>query len=300
MGEENFHRKFFQVAEITIEVRSDLPFREDTFSPAINMFEVKTPGKDNVSIHHHFQPIEPDETKLGKEIYQKVPWAIFQNETGFTYVWITQLIPGDKRRRAAYFNPDHSLGTIYNDDIREEYFLGGNVKSLTLFPTDQILLGRLMADRNGCILHSAGMKINGKGYLFVGHSDAGKSTITQLLQSRGKILCDDRCIVRRKNDGFHLFGTWSHGDVADVSPESAPLAGVMFLNQAKTNRLDPVKDEMASAKKTISCLIKPMVTPKWWNAMLDLADRLAGEVPCWDLYFDKSGKIGEIFDKELK
>jgi len=82
----------------------------------------------------------------------------------------------------------------------------GGLSSLTRFATDQILIARLLADRQGCYLHSAGAIINGAGMLFVGHSDAGKSTITRLLMDAGgagdiqvEILCDDRNIVRNGN-----------------------------------------------------------------------------------------------------
>ena len=74
--------------------------------------------------------------------------------------------------------------------------------SLSLFPTDQILVARWLADRQGCYLHSAGAILDGKGLLFVGHSDAGKTTTVRMLQDQAEILCDDRNIVRRSGDRF--------------------------------------------------------------------------------------------------
>ena len=50
-----------------------------------------------------------------------------------------------------------------------------------------------------------------------------------MLKGQAAILCDDRNIVRRWKNGWRVHGTWSHGDVAEVSPASAPLRAIMFL-----------------------------------------------------------------------
>ncbi len=291
------HRKYFEVAGITIEVRSDLPVTEETFHPKLKTFEVDGPGEDTVVIHHHFKPPELDERNLGEEIYRQAPWAVYQNPEGFVYLWIVQKAPGSLRRRVGFFNLAHTRGEIYNDDIRKKYYRAGGVESVTLFPTDQILVARLLGDRQGCILHSAGMVVDGKGLLFVGHSDAGKSTLTRMLKEKGQVLCDDRNIVRRNGDGFRLYGMWSHGDVPEVSAASAPLAGIFFLNQAEENRMDAVEDSFDRVKNILSCIVKPLATPDWWEKMLGLAEAIADEVPCYDLFFDRKGGVGELLAK---
>ena len=77
----------------------------------------------------------------------------------------------------------------------------------------------------------------GQGLLFVGHSEAGKSTTVKMLQGKAEILCDDRNIVRRWPEGFRVHGTWSHGEVPLVSAASAPLSAIFFLHKSKQNRL---------------------------------------------------------------
>ncbi len=118
----------------------------------------------------------------------------------------------------AVFNDDHTHVRIYNDETRTQSWRDGDVASVTMFPTDQIMLSRVLADRGGCYLHSGGVVLNGKGFLFVGHSEAGKSTTMKLLEGVGEVLCDDRNIVRREpGGGFRVYGTWSHGEVPIVS-----------------------------------------------------------------------------------
>jgi hypothetical protein len=197
----------------------------------------------------------------------------------------------------AVFNHDHSRATIYHGDDQKDFYLEGNLHSLTLFPTDQILLARVLSDRGGCYLHSAGVILEDKGLLFVGHSDAGKSTMAMMLKEKAEILCDDRIIVRERPEGFRIYGTWSHGDVAEVSANSAPLQAMLFLEQAKQNRLIPIDDKRQRFKKLLPYLIKPLETRDWWDRMLSLVQRIAHEAPCYSLQFDKSGGVIELLRK---
>jgi hypothetical protein len=88
-----------------------------------------------------------------------------------------------------------------------------------------------------------------------------------------------------------VHGTWSHGDVADVSSASAPLRAVLFLRQDTRNEIVPLTDCKQIWKRLLATLIKPMVTAEWWQKELDVLERLVNEVPCYTMDFDKSGAI---------
>jgi hypothetical protein len=133
----------------------------------------------------------------------------------------------------------------------------------------------------------------------VGHSEAGKSTIVTMLKDRAEILCDDRMIVRRWENGFRIHGNWSHGDVPEISANSAPLTAIMFLEQSAQNRLIPLNDKKEVIKKLLACLIKPLVTADWWEKILTLAEKIVQEVPCYMLQFDKSGGVVNLLEKEF-
>ncbi|OGP91734.1 MAG: hypothetical protein A2Z19_00970 [Deltaproteobacteria bacterium RBG_16_54_18] len=197
-----------------------------------------------------------------------------------------------KIHQLAVFNHDYRDVKIYNRN--EKSFRRDNLHSLTLFPTDQILLAPILADREGCYIHASGVVLDNKGILFVGHSDAGKSTMVMMLRDKAKILCDDRIIVRRWPKGFKIHGTWSHGDVPDVSADSAPLKAILFLRQDRENRLIPIDRKQESIKRLLACLIKPLVTADWWEQMLTLVDTMAHEVPCYSLHFTKDGGVIDL------
>lgn len=292
------HRRYFQIAGITIRVDSDLPIEDQTFNSKFESFKADGPGPDIVAIRHHFTLPGLKDKDLGQELYRKAPWAIYQKNGSYIYLGISPQSDDPSVHRVASFSADHTRGRIYSDNVREDSWRRGNLHSLTMFPSDQILVARLLADREGFYLHSAGAILNEAGVLFVGHSEAGKSTITNLIVDHGsshgltlEILCDDRNIVRRVDNGWRVYGTWSHGDVPLVSSSDAPLRAVCFIEKADRNELTPLTDRKEITRRLLACVIRPFVTSDWWNKTLDLIEKLANEAPCYVMRFDKSGDI---------
>jgi hypothetical protein len=113
----------------------------------------------------------------------------------------------------------------------------------------------------------------------------------KILRGKGEILCDDRIIVRRWTDGFRAHGSWSHGELPDVSPADAPLQAIFFLEKADINELIPITSKMERLSKVLSHVIRPLATADWWDKTLALGEQIADEVPCYRLRFDKSGKV---------
>ncbi|OGC41578.1 hypothetical protein A2548_00010 [candidate division WOR-1 bacterium RIFOXYD2_FULL_41_8] len=284
------HRRYYQIGGITIQVEADLPITEETFHPKLNPFKVAGPGKDTVHVHHHFALPDLTNKDLGERLYSKTPWSIYKKGDSWIYLGISPTTGEKDLHRVAVFNKDHSRGEIYHKD--DTSFKKGGMTSLTLFATDQILVGRLLADRQGCYLHSSAVILEGKGLMFVGHSEAGKSTTTRMMMEHGaEVLCDDRNIVRSNPEGFTVYGTWSHGDVPDISAKTAPLHTIFFLEQSKENQLTRLTDKKAIFKKLIACLIKPFETTDWWEKELDLLEQIAEKVQVYRMEFDKSGAI---------
>lgn len=295
--------RYYRIAEITIRVESEIPVARGTFRRQIELFRESGPGDDTVTIRHHFKLPDLRRWDLGLERYRRAPWAIYQQGDNWTYLGISPQPDDPTLHRVASFNKDHTHAEIFNSDPGT--YLEGDLHSLTLFPSDQILIARLLADRNGCYLHSAGAILDGAGWLFVGHSGAGKSTMTRLLLDAGKagsggrlrqveILCDDRNIVRRWNDGWRVYGTWSHGDVSLVSQASAPLEAICFIEQADENSLSLLTERKEILRRLLACLIRPFVTAAWWHKTIDIVEHMSREVPCHVLRFDRSGAIAGI------
>jgi len=288
------HRRYYTTAGITIMVEADLPITDQTFDAKFRQFRVDGPGSDLISIRHHFSLRDLSRRDLGQEIYRRLAWTVYRKGNSWIYL-LARGLDDPSIRRLGVFNHDYTRARIYSKN--EEEFLRGDSPTLTLFPTDQVLLAQVLADRDACLFHSSGVIINGRGLLFVGHSEAGKSTLVKMLQGKAEILCDDHNIVRRWPEGFRVHGSWAHGEVPLVSAASAPLAAICFLHKSRQNRLAPLKPGKEAAGKLISCLMKSLVRAGWWEKMLALVEGIVREVPCYVMEFDKSGKItGQLED----
>jgi MoaA/NifB/PqqE/SkfB family radical SAM enzyme len=285
------HLRYYQIAGITIQVTADFPLTDETFVPKFEKFRVDGPGEDNISINLVSGLPALSELRLGEEVYWRPPWAVYRQRDSWVYVGIVSYDRDHPPHMVAIMSADHGRATICR---RSEVYQRGGLHSLTTFTSDQVLLAPVLAERQGCYMHSSGIILDGKGVLFVGHSDAGKSTMLKLLRGHGEILCDDRNIVRRWPDGFWVHGTWSHGELPDVSPAGAPLRAILFLEQAPDNELIPITDTTERLGKLLSHVVKTVVTADWWEKTLVLMGKIAREVPAYRVRFDKSGGIVDL------
>lgn len=296
------HCRYYQIGGMTIQVESELPITDDTFQAKFKLFQVDGRGEagETVVIRHIFRPFDFREG-LGERVYRRAPWAIYRRGDEWLYLGVSPAMADTEACDVAVLSDDHTLGRMHHA-CGDTYCRGG-LHSLSMFTTDQILLGRVLADRQGCYLHSAGAVLDDQGLLFVGHSGAGKSTIARMLQDPDgsgrpsepvEILCDDRNIVRRRPGGFRVYGTWSHGEWPVVSARSAPLRAILFLEQAPENRLLPLESVREVIVRLVACLIMPYAPADWWVKSLDLVEELAGGVPCYRLRFDRSGEVVDL------
>ena len=282
-------RRYYRIGGLTIQLDSDLPMNERTFQPKFEAFRVEGPGDETISIRHHFALPDLEGKDLGKIVYAAPPWEIRRRGESWIYRGIYPGRDDPRTHRLIVISGDHTRASVFNSTA--EIFLGGGLDSLMLLPSDQLLLARVLPSKGGLFVHAAGVDLNGKGLLFVGPSDAGKSTIVMMLTGRAHILCDDRMIVRRGRCGFEAHGTWSHGEVPDVSAAKAPLAGVFFLRQAVDNRLERLTDPAEAVRHFLPRVVRPLLTADWWEDVLAVVGDIVRSVPFYDLYFDKSGRI---------
>lgn len=285
----------FEIGGISLSINSDLPLKKGTFAPKFQLFRCHNSGNDGIAIYHHCGL--PKIKSWGEKVYQRAPWIIYRTPSGYIY---KMFVKGNNQSLlVATFNKDHTEGHIYKGEIYVKIFRKENLTSLLCFPTDQILFARLLADRGGIILHGSGLILKEKGYLFVGHSDAGKTTLVKIFQDHAKILNDDRMIVRKENGRFYLYGTPWHGEFSLVAPDRVPLEAILFLNQAKDNRIERIEG-LEAFKGLYGCTIKPLVTKGWLENVLDICQDLSREAACYNLYFDKTEGVTSTIEEGVR
>jgi hypothetical protein len=289
------HRRHYRIAGLTVSVEADLPITDGTFQRKFELFRTEARAGASLSIHHHFSLPRLAGEDLGEEVYRRPPWAIYRKGQAWIYLGIYP-DPGDRRLyRVIVFNDDHTRARVFNPSA--ELYNAGGLDSLMLLSSDQIALARALPSFDGAFIHAAGVDMNGRGLLFAGPSEAGKSTIVKMLAGKAKILCDDRIILRREAGLFRIHGTWSHGEVSEVSSDSAPASGLFFLRQAGENRLVRILEPKDVLGDFLPRLVRPLVTADWWDRVLSLAGDFIAKVACYNMSFDKSGRIVEVLEE---
>lgn len=292
------HRRRFRVAGLSIDVEADRPISGDTFEPKFDLFRVEPDGTPDIVLRHHFALPDLGAFDLGREVYRHPPWAVFRKGGSWIYLMISP-DPGDATvHRVMVFDDGHTRGRIYSPS--DAFFRAGRLDSLALLPSDQLILARALPAFGGLFIHASAVDMGGRGLVFAGASGAGKSTIVKLIGGRGRVLCDDRVIVRKSPGGFRVHGTWNHGEIPAVSAGSAPVRAVFFLRQAAANRLDRVDDPKAVLRDFLPRLVRPLLSADWWERALGLAGEIVREVPFYDLSFDKSGAIAGVLEGFLR
>lgn len=141
---------------------------------------------------------------------------------------------------------------------------------------------RQASGRDSVLIHSSAVIAGGQGFLFVGPSEAGKSTAAGN-SSRFHVLGDEMNLVHFTPDGVVLEGTPFNGTFRHKKPGSAPLRAVFLLNQAPRHAIVPVGG--AEAGSILAAEVVPPVgldqvpTPATVPAMVDQAARIVGAVP---------------------
>jgi hypothetical protein len=152
-------------------------------------------------------------------------------------------------------------------------------------PLDQLAVVNYLAQGRGALLHSCGLICENLGWLFVGMSGAGKSTIAKIWQAAGgQLLGDDRIILRRRNGSLLIYGTPWPGEVGISSPDSAPLKNIFFLSKSSRNFIKPLPP-MEAVTRLVACSFPPLYNKNGMEFILDFFSQVIVDTPCYELGF---------------
>ena len=176
-----------------------------------------------------------------------------------------------------------------------------DISSPMRYPLDQILMTYVLARRQGLLLHSAGVMCRGKLWLLAGKSRAGKSTASLLLKGREgiELLSDDRIVVRKIGSEFIGYGTPWPGEARIAANRSAPLAGILFLDQSPLNQIDEI-DASDAFEKLMPITSVPWYEPELFPTVMDFCGMIAENLPMLRLQFRPDKDAADMIERKLK
>lgn len=221
-------------------------------------------------------------------------WGLYRS--GERYVLQDHALEGGSRpTRLLVLEPDLRSGSLYMVDESPSYGLPSDPLG---YPLNQILLILLLKEGRGILVHACGVEDRGNGYLFMGHSGDGKSTIGKIWHSQGAtVLNDDRIIIREEEGTFKMYGTPWNGTFKECSPKGLPASRIFFLGKGKENRI-----ARAEKPRALSALLTVIFPPLWDRKGMDFTlgfcHRLVDAVPCHDLLFRPDQEVVEFIRNE--
>jgi hypothetical protein len=170
-----------------------------------------------------------------------------------------------------------------------------------VYPLDQLLLMYFLARRQGVLTHAAGVVRGGKAMIFAGASGAGKSTFSELLTAAkiGKLLSDERVIVREIDGVMQAFGTPWSGTAGIARNANAPLAGIYFLKHGQNNHIEKLASG-AALDKLLPMLSIPWYDPDTMSRIIAFAKHLLGKVPAFEMSFKPDRSAVDFFWQFIK
>jgi hypothetical protein len=202
---------------------------------------------------------------------------------------------GDERLPYATMQFDPSLRQVRV--VHDPGALGSTAADIGLYPMSEILVSRLLSQHDAVDLHASTAVLDGKAYVFMGHSGAGKTTISEIaLRAGATVLSDDRTIVGVRDGQVIAWGTPWHGTGRRSSSRTAPVAGIFLLMQSQEERVVPVTPARAF-KEMFVRLIHQRLTTAEVDAALRTTEAIAAAGPMWELHFRP---IPEAFELVLR
>ena len=183
--------------------------------------------------------------------------------------------------KVACISRDFSLGRVF---MHRPFFVAQPEIYPLQYPLDELLVLHLLSRGLGVEVHACGVADAGRGYLFVGHSGSGKTTMAKLWEKEFgvAILSDDRIILRQEEGKIWMYGTPWHGEANLASPSRVPLQHIFFIRHGQANSLIS-KAGAEAAALLFSSSFPVFYNPDALEFTIDFYGRAANAVPCSEL-----------------
>ena len=229
--------------------------------------------------------------KLSKSFLKTLPlletssWNIYETRSCLYFVLfrnsrkqkINQILELKKKKFTA---------TLYFDENKEK------IKHV-FYPLDQFLFQWSFIKSNAFMMHGCAFMIANKGFIALGESETGKTTLLKTLKKNSSeltVLNDERNVIwKNQNNKYFISPTPWHGELTEVNNLSTSLDYIFFIEKNKETFIKPVTLFDAYVKSIKTCFM-----PFW-----DKAQMTSYTVELEKMLLENKNKLFSIsYDKE--
>ncbi|MFH1338747.1 MAG: hypothetical protein ABIH40_02755 [Candidatus Omnitrophota bacterium] len=183
-------------------------------------------------------------------------------------------------RRIAVFDRSFADGDVYVDFLAA---VSPPMPDPLEMPLSELLTMAWLSGRQGLLFHGCGVMDKGRGYLFLGFSGHGKSTMADIWRKKSVVLDDDRIVLRKRKGRFWMFAApWYGRDVGTA--KAVLLDKIFFIRHGLRNRA-----YRGSNSNALLLLLNYSYRPLWDKQGIEqnigLCAQLAYKLPCYILDF---------------
>jgi len=153
--------------------------------------------------------------------------------------------------------------------------------------------------RKGLTFHSSSVDSAGRGYVFTGRSETGKSTAARLSEETGRTVLTEEITYVGPVEGsgtpcVHPIPVWNKSGLLS-RPVAVPLKAIYALEQAQVDRVEEIPRGEQVRRLAIAASIGVRHRMMMERA-LDLAEQLVERVPVHVLHFRKSPAFWDVIE----
>src|SRR5215469_10591310 len=205
-------------------------------------------------------------------------WRLYQQNSNHLFRFTSPAF-GTLPYKQACFSSDFTSGDIV---LHRDYFDHRQPVDALEYPLDELLMMNLLTLGRGVEVHACGVEdADGRGYLFVGQSGTGKTTMARLWQKAPgiRVLSDDRIILRCLEARIWMYGTPWHGEAKLACSTRTPLTHIFFLGRGEHNEVVSVRPS-ESVARLMACSFVPFYSPSALDYVLAFFERVTEAIPC--------------------